>query len=105
MKPSWLRAKVIFWAGVAIAVGGAFLVILVPPVVDWLFITANSSRGQEVHAVIEVTLRAAASVLPSLGAALIGAGIVMNHLDQRTPPASSSRGLAAADGNLDPSSR
>ena len=77
-----LRPRLVLWWGIAIAVGGSLLVILTPIVIDWMFVSGATEEGQGVHTAVEVVLRAAASVLPPLGAALIGAAIVMIYLEQ-----------------------
>ncbi|WP_188673434.1 hypothetical protein [Subtercola lobariae] len=56
--------------------------IVTPMVIDWMFVSGATDEGQGVHAAVEVVLSAAASVLPPLGAALIGAAIVMVYLER-----------------------
>ena len=68
--------------GAIVALGGALLVIFLPSAVDALFVSAALSRGQEIQAALEVVLRVASSILPPLGAALIGAGLVMAFHEQ-----------------------
>lgn len=77
-----LRPRVVLWWGIGIAVGGSLLVILTPIVIDWMIVSGATDAGQGVHTAVEVVLHAAASVLPPLGAALIGAAIVMVYLER-----------------------
>jgi hypothetical protein len=77
-----LRPKLVLWWGIAVAVGGSLLVILTPIVIDWMFVSGATEEGQVVHTAVEVILSAAASVLPPLGGALIGAAIVMVYLER-----------------------
>ncbi len=81
MKPSRLRPKVVIWWGAALAAGGAALVVLVPMVLSVLIGPATPG-GQDVEIPVEIVLRVAGSVLPPLGAALIGAGLVMLYIER-----------------------
>ena len=68
-------AKRVLWWGIGILVGGAVLIVLLPGIVS--LIAGGEGLGQIAGVVIEVVLRVAREVLPPLGAALIGAGLVM----------------------------
>jgi hypothetical protein len=82
---SRLRPKVIIWWGISLSVGGALLVIVVPYlVVQQQGGTNGVDQGAQSIALqltVELGLRVAAQVLPSLGAALIGAGVVMRFIE------------------------
>jgi Na+/proline symporter len=78
---SRLRPKVVIWWGIGVAVGGSLLVLLVPAVLG-LFLRGETTVGQEAQGVVEVVLRMASGVLPPLGAALIGAGIVILYIEK-----------------------
>jgi heme/copper-type cytochrome/quinol oxidase subunit 1 len=81
MNSSRLRPKVVIWWGIAVAVGGALLVVLAP----WVLGTAISFRSQgeqDFLVTMNVILDVARSVLPPLGGALIAAGIVMLYVER-----------------------
>jgi predicted Na+-dependent transporter len=80
MNEPRLRPKVIVWWGIAVAVGGALLVVLVPWVLNMLI--GNSQGQQDFQVIVQTVLQVAASVLPPLGAALIAAGIVMTYVER-----------------------
>jgi hypothetical protein len=68
------------WWGVALAVGGMFLVVVGPMVVS-VIITPSTQQSSDLYTVVTVLLSVARSVLPVLGCSLIAAGIVMKYMD------------------------
>jgi Na+-driven multidrug efflux pump len=92
MNSSRLRPKVVIWWGIAVAVGGALLVVLVPWVLNGM-LTGVSQGQQDFRVIVEIILEVARSVLPPLGGALIAAGIVMAYVERlwstRVSPTSS----------------
>jgi hypothetical protein len=81
MNSSRLRPKVVIWWGIAVAVGGALLVVLVPWVVGGV-IGFRSQGDQDFLVTVDTILQVARSVLPPLGGALIAAGIVMAYVER-----------------------
>jgi hypothetical protein len=92
MNSSRLRPKVVIWWGIAVAVGGALLVVLVPWVLNGMLIGVSQGQ-QDFRVIVEIILEVARSVLPPLGGALIAAGIVMAYVERlwstRVSPTSS----------------
>jgi hypothetical protein len=97
MISSRLRPKVVIWWGVGLSVGGSLLVLLVPGFVAAL-VGGASGVSQDVQVPTELILRVAASVLPSLGAAFIGAGLVMLYIEKQILTARGNRAATSAAG-------
>ncbi|WP_401000679.1 hypothetical protein [Agromyces sp. GXQ0307] len=72
---------VIIW-GIAVSVCAALLIVLVPAVADWAAIGATS-QGQEARVAIELVVRVLREVAGPIGAALIGAALVMGFIQGR----------------------
>lgn len=81
MKTNRLRPKVVLWWGIATTAGAALLVMLVPSVLN-VYGNAGTQGLQDFYTVVGVLLQLASIVLPPLGGALIGAGIVMAYVQR-----------------------
>lgn len=75
--------RAVLTAGVIAAVLGAVLIVLVPAVADWAAIGATPG-GQDVRVAIEFGVRVLRELAPPVGAALIGAAIVMGFIQGRS---------------------
>jgi ABC-type antimicrobial peptide transport system permease subunit len=77
------------WWGIALSVGGSLLAVVVPYlVIQQQGATNGVDQGAQSIAfrlTFEVVLRVTALVLPSLGAALIGAGVIMRYIQIIVP--------------------
>jgi Na+/proline symporter len=81
MNSSRLRPRVVIWWGIAVAVGGALLVLLVPWAL-FAIVSFRSQGEQDFLVTVDTILQVAKSVLPPLGGALIAAGIVMAYIER-----------------------
>ncbi|HEV7565974.1 MAG TPA: hypothetical protein VGO31_08475 [Microbacteriaceae bacterium] len=81
MKSSRLRPGVVIRWGIVISVGGALLIVLVPMFAYQMYATPNGV-DQGLIAVIQTLVSVANIVLPPLGAALIGAGLVILYIEK-----------------------
>jgi Na+-driven multidrug efflux pump len=79
MNTSRLTPKVIIWWGIIVDIVGVLLVLFVPDLIAGV-VNNQAVNGGSLGAIIETVLRAAAIVAPPLGAAFIGAGIVMAYI-------------------------
>lgn len=70
------------WWGVGIAVGGALLIAVSPPVLNLMF-QPNTPDWSVAAEILNLVLTIARAVLPPLGAALVAAGLVMRYVDAR----------------------
>jgi predicted lipid-binding transport protein (Tim44 family) len=86
MKSSRLRPKVVIWWGIALAVGGSLLGVFAPGLMyQWYGGADAAGQGfqgidQGLLSIIQVVVSLATNVCPSVGAALIGAGVVMRYV-------------------------
>lgn len=74
-------ARKTIWWGVVLLIGGALLIVLVPSAL--LTVGILSTQTQDLAVAVETVLQVAREVVPPLGAALIGSGLVMDHIDKR----------------------
>jgi uncharacterized protein YggT (Ycf19 family) len=81
MNSSRLRPKVVIWWGIAVAVGGSLLIVLVPLTL-FALVGFRSQGEQDFLVTMDTILQVARSVLPPLGGALIAAGIVMAYVER-----------------------
>ncbi|WP_308798903.1 hypothetical protein [Agromyces silvae] len=70
------------WWGIGLAVGGALLIAISPPILNAMFLP-NSPEWSTAAELLNLVLTIARAVLPPLGAALIAAGLVMKYVDAR----------------------
>jgi hypothetical protein len=74
--------KTTIWWGIGLAVGGALLIAIAPPILNVMF-QPNSPEWSTAAELLNLVLTIARAVLPPLGAALIAAGLVMKYVDAR----------------------
>lgn len=86
MKDALTRPRTVILWGVGLAVVGVLLVILVPNLVN-MIAPGQTALGQDAQAVAYVFISAVEALLPPLGAAFIGAGLVMTYLERSRVPA------------------
>ncbi|MCM3657625.1 hypothetical protein M3147_10220 [Agromyces mediolanus] len=70
-------------AGVLTSVLGAVLIVLIPAVADRAAIGATTG-GQDVRVAIEFGVRVLRELAPPIGAALVGAAVVMGFVQGRS---------------------
>lgn len=95
---SRLRPKVVLWWGIGLLVADAVLNFAVPAVFAG-FAAASGANGvdQALYGLFATVLSAVNRVMPFLGAALVGAGVVMFYIARNLLPAA----LVAATDDAD----
>lgn len=74
--------KKTMWWGIALAVGGAILIVATPPLLSQV-IPLNTEAGQVAYFAFAGALDVVRQLVLPIGAALIGAALVMFYLDRR----------------------
>ncbi|WP_139416001.1 hypothetical protein [Agromyces laixinhei] len=78
------------WWGIALSVGGALLIMFVPPLMYSIF-SADGEVGQTLFSFLELVLGVVRQLVLPLGTALIAASLVMFYIRGRSQPPESDR--------------
>lgn len=81
MSVKTMPGAVMAW-GIGVAIGGAVLIAVVPMAI-YTVVPPNTQQWQAVYVAFDLVMQIARTSLPPLGAALIGAALVMRYLDRR----------------------
>jgi len=81
MSTDSMPATVTWW-GVGAALGGALFIVAAPAAFNAWW-TPNTQDWQAAIMVFDIAMQIARTLLAPLGAALIGAGLVMRYIDRR----------------------
>jgi hypothetical protein len=74
--------KKTLWWGIALAVGGAIFIVTAPPLLP-LILPLNTETGQTAYFALFAALDVVRELVLPIGAALIGAALVMFYVDRR----------------------
>lgn len=74
--------KAVLISGIAFSLVAGLLIVLVPAVADWAAIGATP-QGQDARVAVELAVRVFREVAAPIGAALIGASLVMGFIQGR----------------------
>lgn len=74
--------KKTLWWGIALAVGGAIFIVATPPLLPSI-LPLNTEAGQTAYFALLAALDVVRELVLPIGAALIGAALVMFYVDRR----------------------
>jgi hypothetical protein len=74
--------KKTLWWGIALAVGGAIFIVITPPLLPTI-LPLNTEAGQVAYFALLAALDVVRELVLPVGAALIGAALVMFYIDRR----------------------
>lgn len=75
-------AKKTLWWGIALVVGGAIFIVTTPPLLP-LILPLDSEAGQIAYVAVIAALDVVRELVLPVGAALLGAALVMFYVDRR----------------------
>ena len=75
-------AKKTLWWGIALVVGGAIFIVMTPPLLP-LIVPLETEAGQVAYFALIAALDVVRELVLPVGAALIGAALVMLYVDRR----------------------